>query len=90
MIAAVAPVAAGFSAIRRKIDPLLIYFALFAFTDGVRLGMRSQLLYLTMQGSSFYFKITYAIDFVIPIPAFLFFDADWGHRDERPARPGQP
>lgn len=37
--------------------------------------MRSQLLYLTMQGSSFYFKITNAIDFVIPIPAFLFFDA---------------
>ena len=28
-----------------------------------------------MQGSSFYFKITNAIDFVIPIPAFLFFDA---------------
>jgi hypothetical protein len=52
--------------------------------------MRFQLLYRTMQGSSFYFKITYAIDFVIPIPAFLFFDADWGHRDERPARPGQP
>jgi sigma-B regulation protein RsbU (phosphoserine phosphatase) len=53
----------------------LICFALFAFTYGLRMWMRSQLLYLTMQGSSFYFKITNAIDFVIPIPAFLFFDA---------------
>lgn len=75
MIGAVGLVAAGFSAIRRKIDPLLICFALFAFTYGLRMWMRSQLLYLTMQGSSFYFKITYAIDFVIPIPVFLFFDA---------------
>lgn len=56
-------------------DPLLICFGLFAFTYGLRMWMRSQLLYLTMQGSSFYFKITNAIDFVIPIPAFLFFDA---------------
>jgi|ERR1700728_331740 len=75
MIVGVGLVAAGFSAIRRKIDPLLIYFALFAFTYGLRMWMQSQLLYLTMQGSSFYFKITHAIDFAIPIPGFLFFDA---------------
>src|ERR1700685_101806 len=75
MIVGVGLVAAGFSAIRRKIDPLLIYFALFAFTYGLRMWMQSQLLYLTMQGSSFYFKITHAIDFSIPIPGFLFFDA---------------
>jgi sigma-B regulation protein RsbU (phosphoserine phosphatase) len=75
MIVAVGLVAAAFSAIRRKHDPLLIYFALFAAVYGLRMWMRSDLLSLTMQGSSFYFKITHAIDFVIPIPAFLFFDA---------------
>lgn len=42
MIVAVGLVAAGFSAIRRKMDPLLICFGLFAFTYGLRMWMRSQ------------------------------------------------
>lgn len=72
-IVAVGLVAAGFSAIRRKLDPVWIYFALFAFLYGLRLWALSSLMGLTMQGSALYGRLSAAIDFVVPIPAFFFF-----------------
>ncbi len=74
MIMGVGLVAAAFSAIRRK-DPILVYLAFFAGLYGLRMWIRSDLLSLTLQGSWFYSRIRYVIDFVIPIPAFLFFNA---------------
>ncbi len=74
-IVAVGLVAAGFSAIRRKLDPVWIYFALFAFLYGLRLWALSSLMGLTMQGSALYGRLSAAIDFVVPIPAFFFFKA---------------
>ncbi|MFZ0319017.1 MAG: PP2C family protein-serine/threonine phosphatase [Candidatus Sulfotelmatobacter sp.] len=75
VILAVGLVAAAFSAIRRKYDPLLIYLALFAGVYGLRMWIKSDLLSLTMQGSYFYPRLSHAIDFVVPIPAFFFLEA---------------
>jgi sigma-B regulation protein RsbU (phosphoserine phosphatase) len=74
-IAAVGLVAAVFSAIRRKLDPVLIYFALFAVLYGLRLWIRSNLMGLAAQGSLLYPRFSDAIDFIVPIPAFFFFKA---------------
>jgi len=60
-IVAVGLVAAAFSAIRRKLDPVLIYFALFAFLYGLRMWMRSNLMELTMQGSDLYARLSAAL-----------------------------
>jgi len=74
-IAAVGLVAAAFSAIRRKYDPVLIYFALFAVLYGLRMWVLSHLMGLTMQSSSLYPRLSSAIDFIVPIPAFFYFKA---------------
>jgi len=74
-IVAVGLVAAAFSAIRRKLDPVLIYFALFALLYGLRMWMDSHLMDLTMQGSPLYARLNAALDFATAIPAFFFFKA---------------
>jgi sigma-B regulation protein RsbU (phosphoserine phosphatase) len=85
-IGAVGLVAASFSAIRRKFDPVLIYFALFAVLYGLRMWIRADLLWLTIRGSPFYTRLRYAIDFVVPIPSFFFLDAaGFLHRRTRDA-----
>jgi phosphoserine phosphatase RsbU/P len=70
---AVGMVAAAFSAIRRKFDLLLIYFSLFAAFYGLRLWIQSTLLGMTVHGSAFYTALRSAIDYIVLIPAFLFF-----------------
>jgi sigma-B regulation protein RsbU (phosphoserine phosphatase) len=75
MIVAVGLVAGAFAAVRRKNDPLLIYFALFAALYGFRMWIKADLVSLTMHGWWFFPRVRSAIDFVIPIPAFLFFNA---------------
>jgi sigma-B regulation protein RsbU (phosphoserine phosphatase) len=75
VIVAAGLVAAAFWAIRRKHDPLLIYLALFAGLYGLRMWIKADLVSVVMRGSPFFSRVKYAIDFVIPLPAFLFFDA---------------
>jgi len=75
VIVAAGLVAAAFWAIRRKHDPLLIYLALFAGLYGLRLWIKADLVSVVMHGSWLFGRVKYAIDFVIPLPAFLFFDA---------------
>ena len=75
MIMAVGLVAAALSAIRRKHDPILVYLAFFAGLYGLRMWIKTDLLSLTMQGWSFYARLSSAIDFVVPIPSFLFLNA---------------
>jgi len=74
-IVAVGLVAAVFCVIRRKLDPVLIYFALFAFLYGVRMWLASNLMGLTMRDSLLYTRLSTAINFVVPIPALFFFKA---------------
>jgi sigma-B regulation protein RsbU (phosphoserine phosphatase) len=66
--------AAAFALLRRKVDPLLIYFALFAFFYGQRLLMQLGLLRM-LPHSNLFLRLQVAINYVVPIPAFLFFDA---------------
>jgi phosphoserine phosphatase RsbU/P len=67
--------AAAFSLLRRRLDPLLIYFALFAFFYGQRLWLQSGLLAMVIPHSELFLRLRNAMEFVVPIPAFLFFDA---------------
>ncbi len=74
MIMAVGLVSAAFSEIRRKHDPILIYLAFLAGLYGLRMWIQSGM-FLMMQDWSFYPRVSSAIDYVVPIPAFLFLNA---------------
>jgi phosphoserine phosphatase RsbU/P len=74
MIMAVGLVAVAFSEIRRKHDPILIYLACFAGLYGLRMWMQTGM-FSMMLDWPFYPRVSSAIDYVIPIPAFLFLDA---------------
>jgi sigma-B regulation protein RsbU (phosphoserine phosphatase) len=64
---------AAYAALRRAWDSLLIYFALFAALYGLRLWIQSRLLAVMMDGSAFYSQLRSGIDYLMLIPAFLFF-----------------
>ena len=72
---AVGVVSAAFAAIRRRHDPLLVHFALFAVLYGLRLWIQARLLGITIQGSTFYTRLRSGVDYIVPIPAVLFFNA---------------
>jgi sigma-B regulation protein RsbU (phosphoserine phosphatase) len=74
MIMAVGLVAVALYEIRRKHDPILIYLAFFAGLYGLRMWIQSGI-FLMMQDWSFYPRVSHAIDFVVPIPAFFFLNA---------------
>jgi phosphoserine phosphatase RsbU/P len=71
----VAILAAAFSFLRRKVDSVAIYFALFAFLYGQRLWVQAGLLGVLVPHSQLFERLRYGIDFLVPIPAFLFFNA---------------
>jgi sigma-B regulation protein RsbU (phosphoserine phosphatase) len=71
----VAIVAAAFSFLRRKVDSLTIYFALFAFLYGQRLWVQAGVLEVLVPPSQLFERLRSGIDFLVPIPAFLFFEA---------------
>src|SRR5215831_12313465 len=70
---AVALVAAAFSAIRRRLDPLLIYFALFAGLYGLRLWLRASLVRASLRHLVLYQRLVPGLSYLILVPAFLFF-----------------
>src|SRR5579863_7232543 len=65
----------GFCVMRRRFDALLVWMAIFAHLYGQRLWMNASLLRLTVPDSEFFRRLTAATDFLVPIPAFLFFQA---------------
>ncbi|HJT69586.1 MAG TPA: PP2C family protein-serine/threonine phosphatase [Terriglobales bacterium] len=69
----VALVAAAFSAVRRRLDPLLIYFALFAGLYGLRLWLRASLVRVSLRDLVLYQRLVPGISYLILVPAFLFF-----------------
>ena len=70
---AVGSVSAAFAVLRRRRDSLLIFFALFAAFYGLRLWGWSTLLGMTVRGSTFHTRLRPAVNYIILIPAFLFF-----------------
>ena len=74
-IVTVGLVAAALAVIRRRHDPLLIYLALFAVLYGTRIWIQTDLLRLTTRGSSLFSTLSSALNFVIPIPGFLYFSS---------------
>ncbi len=67
-------VAAAFAAVRRKRSLLLVYFAMFATLYGVRMCMQTATAFFLFYGSAIFSRLSSAISYVVPIPAFLFFD----------------
>src|SRR5581483_10531285 len=63
----------GLSAIRRKADGMLLSLAWFANLYGVRLWMNSEVLQISIPPSEFFHRISAAVDYLVPVPAFLFF-----------------
>ena len=71
----VSVVALAFCAIRRRFDPLLVWLAVFAHLYGERLWLDAGLLRITVPSSEFFNRLTAVVDYLVPIPAFLFFHA---------------
>ncbi len=72
-ITTVGLVAAAISLVRRRLDPLLLWFALFAVLYGARLWMDYQPTALIGSESAVFDRLRRAIDYLIPLPAFFFF-----------------
>ena len=70
---AVGFVSAAFALLRRQRDSLLFYFALFAALYGLRLWISSPLLAMTVASPSLYARVQATLNYIIVIPAFLFF-----------------
>ena len=73
-IAATGLVAAAFAAIRRQRVSMLLSFAIFAILYGSRMWMQAGLFQFVFDRSAAFVRIRSAINFVVPVPAFLFFD----------------
>ena len=74
-IAATGLVAGAFALLRRKRASLLAYFAMFAILYGIRMCLQTATGYYIFNGSVVFLRIRTAINYLVPIPAFLFFDA---------------
>jgi sigma-B regulation protein RsbU (phosphoserine phosphatase) len=71
----VALVAIAFSLIRKRFDAVLSFFAWFAALYGVRMWMYSGIYNLMAPQSLFMAKVEMALNFLVAIPGFQFFDA---------------
>jgi phosphoserine phosphatase RsbU/P len=75
---AVGLISGAFSAVRRKADTLLIYFALFATVYGLRLWIQAEIVKLMFDDSVFYLRFREGINYIVPVPAMLFLNATGG------------
>ena len=74
-ITTVGLLAGGFSLLRRRLDPLLLWFAAFAGLYGVHIVVEYQPLWSLGVQAPALSRIGLAIGFLVPIPAFFFFEA---------------
>src|SRR5271154_759917 len=65
--------AASFSGLRRRFDPLLFWFSLFAILYGVRLILNYQMLWALGLRPDGFRRVVIAIGYLVPVPAFFFF-----------------
>ena len=68
-------VTGAFCLLRRRFDALLVWLGVFAFFYGQRMWFDTGILHVTLAGNEFFSRLRWAVDFVVPIPAFLFFQA---------------
>jgi sigma-B regulation protein RsbU (phosphoserine phosphatase) len=66
-------VVVGFLLIRRRFDRLLSFFAWFALLYGERLWLRTSMYLLAEQPSHLRWQLDSALNFLVAVPAFLFF-----------------
>jgi len=71
----VAVVSAAFCLLRRRFDALLIFLALFAFFYGQRLWLEAEVLRISLPDNEFFQRLQAAVNYLVPIPAFFFFQA---------------
>ena len=69
----VAILCAALSLLRRKFDPLLLWLAAFAFLYGQRLWLETDIVNIIDDRQPYFGRINWIINFLTPIPAFLFF-----------------
>jgi len=69
----VAIVSIAFCILRRRFDALLTCLAIFAFLYGQRLWMQTNILRITLPNNEFFASLQAALNFLVPIPAFIFF-----------------
>jgi phosphoserine phosphatase RsbU/P len=65
----------AFCLLRRRFDSLLIWLGVFAILYGQRMWLDTGLLHITVGGNEFFARLRWVINFIVPIPAFLFFQA---------------
>jgi phosphoserine phosphatase RsbU/P len=76
-------VSAAFSLLRRKLDPLLLWLALFSILYGNRLWIQMGLMSLMVPDTPFFRDLVVAVNYAVPIPGVFFFEAagflgSWG------------
>jgi sigma-B regulation protein RsbU (phosphoserine phosphatase) len=73
--ATVGIVSIAFCAVRRRFDPLLVWMAIFAGLYGLQLWLSAHILRIGPQTGVLLNHLRPAIDYLVPIPAFRFFQA---------------
>jgi sigma-B regulation protein RsbU (phosphoserine phosphatase) len=68
-------VSAAFPLLRRRLDPLLLWLAIFAILYGGRLWIGTSLVEFEMPHTRWYRNFSAAISYLVPIPACYFFEA---------------
>ena len=68
-------IAGGFSLLRRRLDPLLLWFAAFAGLYGIHMMVEYQPLWNLGVQAPILSRIGLAVGLLVPIPAFFFFEA---------------
>jgi sigma-B regulation protein RsbU (phosphoserine phosphatase) len=71
----VALICLGFCVARRRFNALLVWLALFASLYGTRLWLQTDIVRLALAQREIFHRIREAINFLVPIPAFFFFQA---------------
>ncbi len=66
-------VSTAYCILRRRFDALLVWMGLFAGLYGLRLWLQSGMLDVTLRTNLFTDRLRWAVDFLVPIPAFTFF-----------------
>jgi sigma-B regulation protein RsbU (phosphoserine phosphatase) len=72
-ITTVGILSAAFCMVRRRADALLLSLAVFAFLYGLRLWLESDILRLTAPSGELFHRLRAAINTLIPVPGFIFF-----------------
>jgi sigma-B regulation protein RsbU (phosphoserine phosphatase) len=67
--------AAAFSFVSRKLSPLLLWFSLFSFLYGLHMWLEFDTTRLLIDSSVFLDRLRQGSSFVVPIPAFFYFEA---------------